>query len=628
MKKLPQAVLIILKTYLLSLITFLLFRIIQFLIHYSDVMHDKDFSFLEIVDSFFYGFRFDTVIISYLLIVPFLLQRIIFEFIFLLFISSFLIAMADIPYYNKFYNRLTIESFEWFNDPTIVIGMVFQDIKLWSLFIPLFFILWFVRKLLYKIFYLKTNTKQTNSVLFYIPTVFLIVLGLRGTVREAPLRYRDAFGGKNMFLNALKLNPVYTIEKSYEEKLKNKNHILNLIDQQLAIKNTRSYFAVSDSTKFKSPIARSINYQSNTETKKKNVVLILMESLGASKMSYFGSTENRTPFLDSLFLKSLSFTNLYSNGIHTYAGIFGTNYSYPMLFNKHPMTGVVLKKHNGLPYTLLKNGYQTSFFVSGNGSFDNMTNFLLSNSYNRIYTEADYPKKEQLNVYGVSDDYLLNFALETITKKSNKNQPFLATILTISDHIPYRFPDYYQSNTKNKNIKATQFADWSIKQFMKKAAKQAWYDNTIFVFVADHGQAQGVINYKTPLTYNHTPLIYFYKGIEHQIVDKIASQLDVYPTLMGLLKINYTNNSFGINLLHENRQYTIFNHDKEYGIIDKEFLLIVNRNETIGLYKYPKKDKTNYKNEYPKIVKKMETYFKSQIQTYQYMLTNNLQFVE
>jgi len=352
-----------------------------------------------------------------------------------------------------------------------------------------------------------------------------------------------------------------------------------------------------------------------------------MEGMGASKMSYFGNKENRTPFLDSLFLQSTSFTNLYSTGVHTYAGVFGINYSYPMFFDAHPMTSIVKKKYGGLPYSLHKQGYQSFFFIAGDGAFDNMSNFLLNNHYDEVYTKSDYPNNKIANIYGVSDDYLLDFALQKINKKSLSKQPFLATILTISDHVPYRFPSYYKSTTENINIKATQYADWSLKQFMHKARKESWYSNTVFVFVSDHGQPYDR-DYKIPLTYNHIPLLIFQPNTESKIITNIASQMDVFPTIMGILQLDYTNNSFGIDLLHNTRKYVLFNNDKNYGVIDQEFLLIANRKETFGLYKYQTKDKKDYSLEFKEKRTEMEDYYKSNIQASYDLISNDLQFFE
>ena len=638
MKKLPSAVKIILKSFLLSLMIFTIFRLIQFGIHYTEVQKDTSIEAIDIFEMFQYGIRYDLMIVSYIMILPFVLlvlsdytkkktlEKIALEFVFLVFVIAFLFSAADIPYYNKFYNRLTVEAFSWFKDPETVFGMVFQEIRYWFMFIPLFFIIWFFRKQIVKIFkatpVVISNKKR---ILYYFATLLLVFFSLRGTLTGAPLRYRDAFSGKNVFLNSLKLNPVFTLEKSYEERLKNENKKVSLMPDDEAITQIKTYFNTQASNN-KSPIARKITIDSLSENKK-NVVLILMESAAAWKMQSHGDTENRMPYLDSIYHKGISFSNMYSNGIHTYCGVFGVNYGFPMYYEKHPMTQVESKQYSGLPQALKQNGYNTTFFIPGGGDFDNMYDFLLRNKYDTVYTKEDYPEEKIVNIWGVTDDFLFEYALDKINKQSKLNKPFLATILTISDHGPFRFSEEFKSDTENIRVKASQFADWSLRKFMKNAKKQDWYANTIFVFVADHGETHG-INYKIPLTYNHIPAIFYYKDVVPKIHDVMASQIDVFPTLMGLLELDYTNNTYGIDLLSESRKYSLFNHDKEYGVIGKEFLLIVDREKTFGLYKYRNKDKTNYMNQYPEILKEMEMYYKSHIQSYQYILNNNLQNIK
>ncbi len=638
MNKTPIAIRIIAQVYVIVLAVFLLFRGVQFSIHYKEVLADESIDSYDVLDAFIFGLRYDIVAASYLLLLPFILlllfdykqkqiyKKISFELVFYLFVASFMFAAADIPYYNKFYNRITLQAFEWFRDPITLFGLVFQEIKYWIIFIPLLFVILFFRKKLQVIF----NQEYIPSTgfkhkLYYVISFIFIFVGIRGTIVGSPLKKSDAYQGKHVFLDALKLNPVLTLAKSSDIESISEDNALNLMDDKEAIVKIKDYFDCKQ-TGFKSPIARQLSYDSAKE-KKKNVVLIIMESMAASKMKYFGNQENRTPFFDSIFNKGISFSNLYSNGIHTYAGVFGVNYAFPMLFDEHPMTLELSHVYNGLPHSLKQQGYHTSFFIPGSGEFDNMYAFLKENHYDTVYTKEDYPEEEIMSVWGPSDNYLLAFALEKINKQSKSNAPFLATILTITDHGPYRVPENYKPEAIDERVRATQFADWSLSQFMTHAAKQDWYEDTIFVFIADHGETMG-ITYKLPLTYNHIPLVYFYKGVKPRIMDNMASQLDVYPTLMGLLKLDYVNNSYGIDLLSEKRPYTLFNHDKEYGVIGQEFLLILDKEETFGLYKYRNKDKTNYSKTYPKVVAEMELYYKSHIQSYQYLLDNDLQYVE
>jgi len=623
---------IVFKIYLFALAVFSIFRLILTINHYTEIRQNSGFS--DILSLFTWGLRYDLLISGFILILPFIilvvydftryktLKHFAFWWIFIFFSLSFLMSAGNIPYYNKFYQHITLKAFAWLDQPKVVLGMLVESPKFLLIFIPASVFVYLFYKFLKRIFKINAPSKyisKTKKVFYYLLFLVLIFFSLRGRINHSPLRISDAYRHRNNILNELKLNPVFLLEKSIETYYKDRLHPLQLIPDSTAVKLTQKYLHI-DKPFNKNPISRKINYDSLAQ--KKNVVLVLMESMGAWKMHYFGNTENRTPFLDSLFLKGLSFTNMYSNGIHTYAGIYGLNYGYPEIFDRHPFKGADTKHYYGLPQILKQNGYETAFFIPHNKDFDNLGRFLSQNGYRHIYFEKDYPKDSIRNIWGVDDHFLFNFALKKINKLAEKQSPFLATVLTISDHAPLYLPDWIKG--QNDAVRATRFADWSIQDFMKKAAKEPWYDNTVFIFVADHGEGHKRV-YDIPLTYNHIPAIIYYNGIEPKIINKFAGQIDIFPTLMHLLQTGYVNTTFGIDQLNEQRPYALFNHDKKYGVIDSTYVLIFDRHKNLGLYKYRQKDPKNYLKVKPEIAQKMANYGKAQIQTTNYILKHNLQ---
>lgn len=351
-----------------------------------------------------------------------------------------------------------------------------------------------------------------------------------------------------------------------------------------------------------------------------------MESMSAAKMGRYGNTNNLTPFLDSLAENAYSFDNIYSAGIHTFNGIYGTLFSYPALFRQHPMKGVEMLKYNGIANTLKSYDYSTIYFTTHDGQFDNVEGFLTSNDFDEVITQADFPSDKIRSTLGVSDDYLFEFAIPKLNNLHKSKKPFLAAFMTASDHGPYIIPKYF--TPKNKEIKKqiVEYADWSLKKFIDLSSKQLWFENTIFVFVADHGASMNAI-YEMPLNYHHTPLIIYNPNTSAKKIEEFGGQIDIFPTIMGLLNLEYTNNTMGIDLLKEKRPYIYFCADDKYGVIDDEFFLIV-RGETKSLFKYRIGDKKNYMSEYKAIADKMDEYAKSNMQTSQYILKNNLQVIK
>ncbi|MCF6241169.1 MAG: hypothetical protein L3J74_07480 [Bacteroidales bacterium] len=144
-----------------------------------------------------------------------------------------------------------------------------------------------------------------------------------------------------------------------------------------------------------------------------------------------------------------------------------------------------------------------------------------------------------------------------------------------------------------------------------------------FCFYADHGAALNV-NYDIALNYHHEPFIIFApKILKPKLFSKIGGQIDVFPTIMGILKQSYVNNTLGIDLIHENRPYIFINADDKIGVLDNQFFLILKKPGDKALYKYNNLDKTNYINTYKSKADSMEVYAKSNLQVYQYMLLND-----
>ena len=195
--------------------------------------------------------------------------------------------------------------------------------------------------------------------------------------------------------------------------------------------------------------------------------------------------------------------------------------------------------------------------------------------------------------------------------------------MTASDHGPYYVPEYFHPKNNHSMLATVEYADWSLQRFMNMASKQKWFNNTIFVFLADHGAPMDV-HYDIPMNYFHIPLIIYAPDIFRNIkrtFKKIGSQIDVYPTLMGLLHFRYINNTLGVDLLKYDRKYAIINDDDKIGIVDTSFLCVMKDfGKQLSLYKYRNKDKTDYYEMHKNRAKKMVEYAKVHLQVTQNMI--------
>jgi len=280
-------------------------------------------------------------------------------------------------------------------------------------------------------------------------------------------------------------------------------------------------------------------------------------------------------------------------------------------------------QYNGISTSLLNNGYSTIYFTTHDSQFDNIEGFLRSNNFQNVISQSDYPVSEVKTTLGVPDDFMFRFSIPKINELAEKENPFFVTFMTTSDHSPFYVPEYFQPKAKAIESQIVQYADWSLQQFIQLASKEAWFNNTIFVFVADHGAAIDA-KYDIPLNYFHTPLIVYAPEIfmANEVHEKIGSQIDVYPTVMGLIKQKYVNNTLGIDLLKEERKFTIINDDDKVGILDTDYLCIMKNNGAkLELYKYKEQDKSNYFDQEKEKALEMADYAKSNIQVHQIMIS-------
>lgn len=638
---------ILLAMYVVCLGIFSAYRLILFATEFNHINTVPLSERLVIfINAFVMGLRFDIVITGYITILPAFLLFLFHQFnlinslflnvikvYFITFFSlAFLICGIDLTYFHHFFSRFTVSGLQWADNTEFMFSMIFQEFDFWWVIFPIVFSIAFFIILMNKWVFSKhisnanisfTSKSRALSILFSTLFLLLIFIGIRGRFEsKSPIRVGTAYFSNYAFPNQLGLNPVFTFLRSYLDAKKDEADKIQLLSDKIALSNTQ-FFLNRNGNNF-SPIAEDI-IPENTNPNPPNVVLILMESMSAAKMSRFGNIDNLTPFLDSIAQFSFSFDNFYSAGTHTFNGIFSTLFSYPALFSKHPMKGVEIPKFNGIGSILKQHGYSTSYFTTHDDQFDNVGGFLRGNDFEQIFSKEHYPSNQVKSTLGVPDDYLFEFSIPELNKLHKKNKPFFVAMMTASDHGPYVIPKYFKPKQTDIKKQIVEYADWSIKKFIDLAKLQPWFNNTLFVFVADHGAFMDA-KYDVPLSYNHIPFIIYSPNLikEGKSFDSFGNQIDVFPTLMNLIQIPYTNNTLGVDLFTEKRPYTYFCNDDKLAVIDNEFLFIYRKNAESSLFKHHENEVNDYIKQYPNIADSMKMYAISQMQTAQYLIEKKL----
>ncbi|KAA3643673.1 MAG: LTA synthase family protein [Bacteroidetes bacterium] len=638
--KLPNYLKYLFKVYFIGIGIFFLLRCVSFFLNWNLVQAiPEDIRSASLLHSFLLGIRFDTIISTYLLALPFLLlfiNDLFFDnkkplitltkhLVLVLYLIAFIIAVIDIPYFNHFNYRLTTAALMWVESPVFVVKMVVQEYSYW-IFIALLIVLVYTfakgMKRLSNASFTKNQTINKGlKSLFFLVTAFLLFIGLRGRTDfdKSPLGPPDAYFSDYSITNQMSLNPVFTFLKSALDYKKRHNGDIGLMNDEQAITLSQQ-FLNREGNEY-SPIAKEVIPDSSYPNQP-NVVLVMMEGHSAKMMAVNGNEDGCSPFLDSLLKESLYFKHIYSAGIHTHNGILGILNAYPALFERHALKQLPIQRFNNLPRVLKNHGYNNIYFSNHDLEFDNVGGFLTENGFEQLISDRIYPKEKQLSTLGVPDDYMFEFSIPYLNELEKKNKPFLATYMTTSNHIPYHFPENYKRRYESRQLDAFAYADWSLKKFMQMAQKQSWYENTIFVFVADHGWA---INptYDLALSHSHIPLIFYSPKYipEPKLDTNMGGQIDVFPTLMGLLKLPYVNNTLGLDLLKEHRPYIYFNSDNKIGVIDQKHLYIYRKDGPESFHEYFNSE--NIIDSFKAKADSMRNYAFAQMQVANYLIRNN-----
>jgi phosphoglycerol transferase MdoB-like AlkP superfamily enzyme len=285
----------------------------------------------------------------------------------------------------------------------------------------------------------------------------------------------------------------------------------------------------------------------------KNVMLVVMENMSASYMSAFGNTQELTPNLDRLAREGFLFANTYATGTRTVRGLEAVTLSVPPT----PGQSIIRRPGNAnlfsLGFVFRDRGYDTKFIYGGYGYFDNMNAFFSQNGFDVVdRTSLTDDEINFANVWGVADDDMFARAIKEADASYAAGKPFVQLIMTTSNHRPYTYPEgRIDIAPKSGRLGGVKYADYSIGKLMEWASQKPWYKDTVFVFVADHTAGASGKAELDPVKY-HIPMIFYAPGfIKQGRYEKIASQIDLAPILLGQLNFRYRTKFYGEDLLHD-----------------------------------------------------------------------------
>ena len=284
----------------------------------------------------------------------------------------------------------------------------------------------------------------------------------------------------------------------------------------------------------------------------KNVVLITIESYSADFLKAYGNEQNITPFIDSLSTKSLLFTNLYAVGNRTVRGLEAVTLCFPPTAGESVVKRVDNKNKFSTGSLFKQRGYATKFLYGGDAYFDNMGDFFSGNGYDVVDKKAFQRNEISFeNIWGVCDEDMAKKAIQVMNQEASSGKPFFNHWMTVSNHRPFTYPDGkidIDAHAKSREG-GVKYTDYALRKFFAMAEKQPWFKNTVFVILADHCASSSGKTELPADKYRIPAMIYSPGFVEPKRYTNLMSQIDVMPTVFGLLNFKYASKFYGQDVL-------------------------------------------------------------------------------
>lgn len=396
----------------------------------------------------------------------------------------------------------------------------------------------------------------------------LLFLPIRGGITVSTMNTGQAYYSQNAYLNHSAVNPLFSLLESITHQEDFASQYRFMKDKE-ADKIFATMTSTSDENTY--PLLNEATFKKGTP----DILIVIMESFASDIMPSMGSYKDVAVCLDSIAQQSILFTRFYANSFRTDRGMVSILSGYPA----QPTTSIMRypRKTSQLP-SIARNlakykNYKTTYYYGGDADFCNMRSYLVSQGYQHIISDANFPIEDKLSKWGVPDHILAAKMMEDIKAQQNEKRPMLRILQTSSSHEPFEVP-YHR--LKDKRLNAFAYTDSVMGAIVREYRKLPRWKNTLIVFVPDHvGGYKENLNDHDRSRYQ-IPLILAGGAISRPMkVGIIGSQHDIAATLLGQLGVEHREFTFSKNMMSDaTPKFAFFAVNDAFGIVSEENSLI------------------------------------------------------
>ncbi len=530
---------------------------------------------------------------------PFLLFWYVFCLCFLVYLE--VITPTFINEYDLRPNRLLVEYLQYPNEVSAMLWTGYKIEILLSVFALL--LTYRASKSFYKQFWFESSTLPLSTrISLSLLIVVLLAIGARSSFGHRPMNPAMVSFSNDHLLNDLSLNSAYSaifaLKQMGLENSSAKYYGAMGTEQMLGIVKQQTNKAISDFQPSSNPTNNYLT--ASYQGKPKNLVILLQESLGARFVGGLGGLP-LTPNLDKLMQQGWSFNNLYATGTRSVRGIEAITTG----FTPTPSRSVVkLDKSQKDFFTIAKllqeNDYHTQFIYGGESHFDNMKSFFLGNGFTDIVDIDDFAKVEFEGSWGASDEDLYDQAHLEFEQLQQQDKPFFSLVFTSSNHTPFEYPDnkiIQYDVAKNTRNNAAKYSDYALGQFFAKAKHSSYWQDTVFLVVADHDSRVSGASL-VPVKNFQIPGVFLGGGIEAKQDNRLASQIDLPPTMLSLIGVSGFTPMIGHDLtkpVPAEKQRALMQYDKNFAYMTGSHVTILQPDKTPAAFIYENEQLTETK---------------------------------